>query len=189
MKKLLIALAALLTICASTHADIFSSVGELESQTLSSSSQSAGQYKQQNSNGAWAIVRNGYIPNNAPIGGRQSSGPLYICHAKYNGSVQPGKALAGKCNIGYGGREIALPNFEVLVGNNYSWSKMNNGYIPRNAVVGGYQQDPSYTGPLYICRTAYGDGTHPGKLIAGKCNIGYGGQEIALSNYQVLTQR
>jgi hypothetical protein len=62
----------------------------------------------------WAKV-NGAVPANAVIGGSEPGRTLPICHAAYNGGVHPGKVVAGKCNIGYGGKEIVLTSYEVLV--------------------------------------------------------------------------
>jgi hypothetical protein len=40
--------------------------------------------------------------------------------------------------------------------------------------------------PLRVCRAANVNGWHPGKEWAGKCNIGYGGKEVAEGVYQLL---
>ena len=64
------------------------------------------------------------------------------------------------------------------------WVEASDGYIPRNAVVGGDEDGAK----LYIARAFYKGGTHPGKIKEGwnGCNIGYGGKEITLRNYEVL---
>jgi len=41
--------------------------------------------------------------------------------------------------------------------------------------------------PLYVCRANYNGGVHPGKVVAGNCNIGWGGNEIVLHSFEVLT--
>ncbi len=63
-----------------------------------------------------------------------------------------------------------------------SWVFARNGYIPPRAIVGGWE--PGRT--LFICRTWYGGGVHPGKTVLGNCNIGWGGRERALNAYEVL---
>lgn len=40
--------------------------------------------------------------------------------------------------------------------------------------------------PLYVCRAAYEGGVHPGKTVAGSCNIGWGGKEIVVRDHDVL---
>src|SRR5262245_10298463 len=50
------------------------------------------------------------------------------------------------------------------------------------AVVGGQAGGQ----PLVICRARHGNGTHPGKLWAGRCNIGYGGGEVAAADFDIL---
>lgn len=55
--------------------------------------------------------------------------------------------------------------------------------IPANAVVGGKHR----SGPdMQVCRADMGDGMHPGKVWAGKCNVGWGGRERVMSNFEVL---
>jgi hypothetical protein len=39
---------------------------------------------------------------------------------------------------------------------------------------------------LYLCRAAASDGIHPGKLVGGKCNIGWNGEELSLDRYELL---
>ncbi|MCH7973158.1 MAG: DUF3421 domain-containing protein [Bacteroidetes bacterium] len=64
------------------------------------------------------------------------------------------------------------------------WVEASDGYIPRHAVVGGDEDGDK----LYIARAYYRGGTHPGKIKRGwdGCNIGYGGKEIMIRDYEVL---
>jgi len=55
------------------------------------------------------------IPPNAVIGGQGQGRDLQICRAKAPDGVHPGKVWAGTCRIGWGGREVPLNDFEVLV--------------------------------------------------------------------------
>lgn len=126
----------------------------------------------------------GYIPSNAVAGGYEPGRTLYICQAYLNG-VQPGKVVAGNCNITYGGQEIPMSNFRILVGNGFRWRWSAFGNVPGNAVPGGYEKGR----PLYICQARYADGIHPGKIVRGNCNIGYNGSEIPIPEYRVLTWR
>ena len=61
------------------------------------------------------------------------------------------------------------------------------GWLPPDAVIGGSEYNGSRK--LAVCRAAYQGGTHPGKVVAGKCNIGWGGKEIVLNAFEVLVQR
>ena len=54
--------------------------------------------------------------------------------------------------------------------------------VPHDATVGGYEDG----GHLYVCRAWYGGGVHPGKVVGGNCNIGYGWREIAIPRFEVL---
>ncbi len=136
---------------------------------------------------SWVSASNGQMPNGAVLGGQEPGRSLYVCRASYQGGVHPGKIVGSNCNIGYGGQEILLPNYEVLVqpaAVSLQWMPASNGQVPNRAVLGG--QEPGRS--LYICRASYQGGVHPGKIVASNCNIGYGGQEILLPNYDALVQ-
>jgi len=62
------------------------------------------------------IPSRGRLPLNAIVGGEQHDGPLYICQAAYRGGVHPGKVYKRMCHISWGGKEIPVTSFNVLVG-------------------------------------------------------------------------
>jgi len=130
----------------------------------------------------WVPAANGHVPPHAVLGGEETNRNLYLCRANYQGGVHPGKLVANNCNIGWGGDEIRLPNYEVLTKVQTTWVPASNGYIPSGAILGG--QEPGRQ--LYICRANYQGGRHPGKVVANYCNIGWGGSEIRLPNYEVF---
>jgi hypothetical protein len=131
----------------------------------------------------WKKFPNGEVPRRAVVGGHEGGMTLYICQAFYHGGVHPGKLVAGRCNITYGGVEIMRDNYRLLVGEGLDWRQPGRREVPRNAVPGGFENGA----PLYICHAHYGfHGVHPGKVVAGNCNIGYGGQEIRIPDYEVL---
>ena len=62
----------------------------------------------------------GKIPIGAVVCGEDGDGaPLFVARAPLNGGLQPGKTRAGwgKASIGFGGKELFLSPFEVLVTN------------------------------------------------------------------------
>jgi len=134
---------------------------------------------------SWVKCRLGQpLPAGAILGGVEKSGvndgkSLYVCRAQHAGGIHPGKLIGGQCNIPYGGHEYEKPEFEVAVGSG-TWGKPQPGYA--GALVGG--QEPGRT--LYVCRVNYQEagwgiiqhGFHPGKVVEGKCNFGFGGKEI-----------
>jgi Protein of unknown function (DUF3421) len=68
------------------------------------------------------------------------------------------------------------------------WIPQQNGAKPPNALSSGAEymnHNPGSPRTLYVCRAAHGNGVHPGKLVGGACNIGYGGQEIEKRQYEV----
>ena len=131
----------------------------------------------------WA-ASTGRLPAGAFIGGSEGSRKLAVCRAAYKGGTHPGKVVAGKCNIGWGGKEIVIRKFEVMTakGVKLAWAK---GPSAKGMIIGGQERGRT----LPVCRAKYKNGTHPGKVVAGKCNIGWGGKEIVLRSFEVLVQR
>ncbi len=119
----------------------------------------------------------------------QPGGPLPVCRAAHQNGVHPGKFWQGRCYIGWGGQEVAAEKFEMLFFRpapnlgQVSWVNAG-GPTPPNAVVGG--QEPGRQ--LGVCRTLAPNGWHPGKLIDGRCSIGFDGREVMAPQYQLLVQ-
>lgn len=55
--------------------------------------------------------------------------------------------------------------------------------IPANAVWAGAEGNDQN----YVCRASYMNGMHPGKLLAGHCNIEFAGQELVRDEFEILT--
>ena len=132
----------------------------------------------------------GEIPSNAVIGGQENNQALAVCRYEYQGAKHPGKVVGKNCNIGYGGAEKYSSTFEILINKgsvHLDWEK-TTGALPADAIQGGAENGK----PLYIGRAPYAEGMHPGKVFSvGKnhiCNIGYGGKEITLNEFEVLVQ-
>ena len=80
------------------------------------------------------------------------------------------------------GFALALPHMTNAM-DGVEWRTWN-GRLPAGAIRGGVDQNG--TVPLYICRAHYINGVHPGKVLNGRCNIGWGGDEIVLRHFEVL---
>lgn len=135
----------------------------------------------------WVQSTGGYIPDGAVVVGYEQNGlPLFSARADYAGGVHPGKVRIefGAANIPYGGNEIKVNPYQVLVGT-AKWVAAKDGQIPKGAVVAGREADGT---PLYVARAEYACGLHPGKVRPefGAANIPYGGKEVKVSNYEVL---
>lgn len=64
----------------------------------------------------WIAVKDGKIPAKATIGGKLANGVLMpVCRADMGNGIHPGKVYNGKCYVGFGGKEVIKPVFEVLV--------------------------------------------------------------------------
>jgi len=141
----------------------------------------------------WVSAHNGHVPMGSLKGGYEYGMTLYVCRASYHDSVHPGKLRSdfGGCLIPFGGHEILMTSYEMLVVNDMhvlDWASPRFEAVPKNAVVGGKE---SNSATLYVCRAFYNDGLHPGKIRAefGGCNIGWGGDEITIRHYEVLIDR
>ncbi|MDR2601270.1 MAG: DUF3421 domain-containing protein [Spirochaetaceae bacterium] len=66
----------------------------------------------------WVKASNGNIPDGAiPVGKEADGKPLYIARANYKNGVHIGKVRKefGAANIPYGGSEVKVTDYEVLV--------------------------------------------------------------------------
>ncbi|HEX8950669.1 MAG TPA: DM9 repeat-containing protein, partial [Polyangia bacterium] len=137
----------------------------------------------------WALRPSQYafnLPDDAIVIGHDTDGaPLYSCRASYNGGLHPGKTRSDSfaCRFSYGGTEQQATTYQVLVP---AWTPAANGVIPVDAIPFGNEAGGS---PLYACSANYGGGTQLGKLGVGfdGCFVPWGGQEIHVASYSVLT--
>lgn len=133
----------------------------------------------------WAAVNNGAIPINAFVGGF-SGAPESICRGTYQGGTHPGRTAPGlnACLIEYGGVQVSLPAFEVLVDFGGAWVRATNGSVP----AGSFQTGVEGGQPFYSCRAYVEGGMKLGKVRAaiGACNIGHQGRAILARDYEVV---
>jgi hypothetical protein len=81
---------------------------------------------------------------------------------------------------------IVLILFSSHVASEISWQPVRNGQIPSDAIQGGWDTNGT---PLPVCRAYRGNERHPGKVVSGRCNYGYGGREISSSMSDVLVRQ
>lgn len=129
---------------------------------------------------------NGHLSRMAKSAGYDTDGKqLFVCRARFKGSLQPGKTWRGygKCNIAYGGKEYIRSRFQVLLGHS-TWRPVSSRYTFK----AGRDTDGK---TLYICRAPYRNSLQLGKTWQGynKCNVSYGGKELLLSRYTVLAHQ
>jgi hypothetical protein len=55
------------------------------------------------------------VPPNAVPSGNDGAETLYVCRATYMTGIHPGKLGHGHCYIGYGGKEVVLETFDLLM--------------------------------------------------------------------------
>lgn len=136
---------------------------------------------------AWVRLNQGAPrPSTALIAGQEGGLPVSICRAAYNGGTHPGKLLGNNgCSIGYGGKEILIPQYEVLTGNPQAtrWVQSSGGQPVPGAYIGGGEPGRPQ---LPVCRAPIQNGTITGKVVAQYCNISAGGREIQAPRYEVL---
>lgn len=138
----------------------------------------------------WVPAHNGSVVFGAEVSGMEANGaPLFVCRARFNGGLHPGKmrhSFRG-CNIGWGGREHTLGAYDLVISNGgrLRWLPAAGGQVFQGAMVGGREANGQV---LYVCRAFFNGGTHIGKVRAGfrGCNIGWGGREHTVPAYQLL---
>jgi len=136
---------------------------------------------------AWVRLAQGAPrPATALIAGQEAGQPVSICRAAYQNGIHPGKLLGNNgCSIGYGGREILLPQYEVLTGSPQTtrWVQSSGGQAVPGAYIGGGEPGRPQ---LPVCRAPIPNGTITGKVVAQYCNVSAGGREIQSPRYEVL---
>jgi hypothetical protein len=119
------------------------------------------------------------LPKDAVSGGQEPGRPnLYICRGTVErGTVwASGKVVAGKCNVGWKGKEHELTSYDVLTGDARAvmWIPSPTAWKGSNGMYVGKEGN----GDVHVCRANYQNGWHPGKIAPnGYCYIGWGGQE------------
>ena len=81
-------------------------------------------------NAQWVASRSGAnLPGDAIAGGREGARDLYVCRARFNGSIFPGKTWGQGCYFGLGGAEWFADEYDVLTGSadENLWSRDSNG--------------------------------------------------------------
>ena len=146
----------------------------------------------------WVSSSNGSVMLSKMIQGGQNRNniPLFLCRAKFNGGIHPGKINLKKhkgCHIAWGGIEYEISNptnweYAISAANslaNQRWQTRSGGAIPSSAVKTGQEANGVF---LYTCRAKFNSGIHPGKIHSefGGCNIPYGGREHTIFEYDVL---
>lgn len=137
------------------------------------------------------VPYDGTLPDAVVNGGKENGSNLAVCRGEYKGATHPGKMVGGKCNIGFGGKEIELTNFEVLTNNGavLVWRPFT-GKIPKGAVQAGVEKGKK----LYVGQITRPDGTiHSGKILGSPgayiFNYGYGGKEVtAKTQFRILIE-
>jgi hypothetical protein len=134
----------------------------------------------QSGNVQWVRAGQGNAVPAGFVGGYEKGQPLYVCRGPYASGVYPGKVVNGICDISFGNKEIALYDYEVLVGSGGQWGAPQPGYA--SAFVAGGENG----GPLFLCQSPYEGGLHPGKVYDNTCHISYGGREVPVYAFSVL---
>ncbi|KAJ2550472.1 hypothetical protein EV175_004055 [Coemansia sp. RSA 1933] len=143
----------------------------------------------------WVSASNGHIPPNAVQGGIENDGtPLFVARAIYKGGLHPGKAGQhlenGGCNIGFGHKEVAVSEYQVLCGDasRLRWVRQDGPLIIQGFVP--YPAGHEETGePLYIAKTLYEGSQQLGKCaphIKKGMSFPFGHKEKTTDNYMVL---
>jgi hypothetical protein len=121
---------------------------------------------------------------------------LYVCRGKLPDGVHPGKYFDNRCYIGWGDKEVVLTQgYQILLNMQYDHSLIESPRWvppqPGEGFWGGVTVQVGWEGyvgstRMRVCMAKYTDGFHLGKEWDGKCHIGWGGKEVAVSDYTIL---
>uniref|UniRef100_A0A336MS45 CSON006343 protein n=1 Tax=Culicoides sonorensis TaxID=179676 RepID=A0A336MS45_CULSO len=131
---------------------------------------------------------NGTIPRNAlQVGNDQDGSLIYVGRARHIGDLLIAKVIPRQkaAYVAYGGKEILVTSYEVLVGDGFSWVGSSNGHVPENSVIAGHTSNGE---PLYIGRARHAGSLTPGKIQKshGCLYIPFDGSEVSIRTYEVL---
>lgn len=130
--------------------------------------------------------------NLMPGGGSTDSGYTeYVCRARSQGALQPGRyapAVGRNCFVGSQGAELALTEFEVLADFSGYWvpaSTVRTGIrpIPDRSLEAGVTSDAR---PAYACRAFHRGLMHIGQFTGSGCQIGLNGEGVTVADYEML---
>jgi len=141
----------------------------------------------------WLLMNEGdNIPRGAIPGGEQDGKTLFICRGFYEGSLQVGKVAPGfPAVVGYGHKEIKLPKYEILVGDEPALRWVDHhgharaDHIQGQPVEGGHEADGT---PLVIAKAHHHNSIVPGKA-SGKLDgalIPFANSEVEVKEYNIL---
>jgi hypothetical protein len=144
----------------------------------------------------WVLVEGrDKIPKAALVVGKDKDGySIFVARAYFEHGLQIGKASAhfkqGSA-IGYAGKVIELPTFEILVADpqGVRWvpysSQLNVEELRAKPVEGGKEANGSL---LYVARVNYNGGVHPAKCgeHLPAAHLAFGGTEVLVEDYEVL---
>lgn len=134
----------------------------------------------------WQYASNGTIPSGAyPTGGTLYS----TCRAFYDGGKIPGKVGNGLkgCSIGYKGKEVIVPGYEVLM-----LSFVTSGMSTNVTATPDTYARAVYGGSSFyvdhLCAASYQGATHPGRfnLNQNACVIGWNGNEVLVQRFAII---
>jgi hypothetical protein len=112
----------------------------------------------------------------------------YVCRAWYNDGFHPGKYFNGRCNFGWGGKEVSVTtNYSILVNRQPFLGQFMKVSWEAKSPLPGFASAGANSPTMRICRAMMNDGGHHlGKEWSNNCNVGFGGVEVTMPSYQVL---
>lgn len=89
--------------------------------------------------------------------------------------------------VPWGGQELPVTSYEILCNGNVHWIPSSHGQAHPNAVHGGRTSSGE---TLFVGRAHHQGSVTPGKIHPshGTLYIPYGGEEVAIANYEILVE-
>lgn len=142
----------------------------------------------------WVRLSGGALAPSAVAAGRDGNGaPLFVCTARHEDALYPGKIRSGfeGCHIGHGGREWVVSTYSVMLASP-NWVRGTSGQVFWGPGIPPQQtaEQAGHAGgqPLFVCRAAHRGSIQVGKIGPGLdgCVFPYGGVEVTSTDYEIL---
>lgn len=155
-----------------------------------------------------AVSAHDALPQHAIYAGNDCDGSaIYVGRAHHEGELLPAKVIPSK-NVAYskleivtsrtffnfyyflvswGGQEIPKYHYDILCNGNVHWIPSQHGASHPNAVLGGHTSSGE---SLFIGRAHHQGSITPGKIHPSHQTLylPFGGDEVAISNYEILVE-
>ncbi|CAB3379165.1 Hypothetical predicted protein [Cloeon dipterum] len=137
----------------------------------------------------WQEVTDNKLPENAFLAGHFSTYPMYVCRAKHDGNLIPGRAVPDLNLTSFAWNQIEIRSkeiYQVLIGEDFHWKRFDfDKQVPDNAVVGGHTQEGKL---IFVGKVKYEGLEYIGKIHTQLkcCFVAFASKENSFTDCDIL---